>query len=213
MSHILTPFHAQALRLAQSAIEQGKLIGFPTETVYALAADASNDEAVSRIYAAKKRQENKPLSLLVKDVAQIRELCEVNVQAEILLRAFAPGPLTLVLPLKEGHNLSRRVNPGMTTIGVRIPDHPIAQAVLHAMAVPLVGTSANLTGEAEALSAADMAQTLGDEVAVIIDGGKSQLGVASTVIEVTQTSLTILRQGSVTKEQLETVLYTQRKAI
>lgn len=198
----ILPFNATSLRLAQTYIAQGKLIGFPTETVYALAADATNNTAISAIYAAKQRDEGKPLSLLVKSVAQIRALCDVPPLAEMLLRAYAPGPITLVLPLKPGHSLSPLLNAGMKTIGVRIPNHPIALAILQATSVPLVGTSANISGEAEALCAESMVQNLGDAISLVIDGGKSPLGIASTVVEITNGTFKLLRDGSISQEEI-----------
>lgn len=201
-----TAFTPHALRLAQTFLSQGELICFPTETVYALAADATNDEAVARIYTAKGRDTNKPLSLLVRDAEQIRELCHMPATAERLLSHFSPGPLTLILPLKTSHRLSSLINPGMATIGVRIPDHPIALAILKSMATPIIGTSVNRSGEAEALCATDAINTLGDAVSLVIDGGTSQLGIASTVIDLSGKDIRILRQGSITKEQLDSIL-------
>lgn len=206
-------FSSKALRLAQYFIAKGNPISFPTETVYALAADATSDKAVESIYALKKRDAQKPLSLLVRDAEQIRQLCDMNPKAEALLAAFAPGPLTLVLPLKKRHGLSERMNPGMDTIGVRIPDHPIAQTLLKSMSVPLVGTSANISGEKEAVCAEEVAAYLGSAVPFVIEGGTSREGRASTVVDLTGQTPIILRQGSLTKAQIDAVCQNQRNAI
>src|SRR5690606_19332397 len=114
---------------------------------------------------------------------QIRELCATPPIAERLLSHFSPGPLTLILPLRPTHRLSSLINPGMATIGVRIPDHPIALAILKSMTTPVIGTSVNRSGEAEALCAGDAINALGDAVSLVIDGGASQLGIASTVVD------------------------------
>lgn len=201
----ILPYNAAALRLAQTYIHQGKLVGFPTETVYALAADATNDRAVAAVYAAKQREKSKPLSLLVRDIDQIRALCQMTPQAERLLAAFSPGPLTLVLPLKPNHGLSSLLNAAIQTIGVRIPNHPIAQGLLRAVAVPLVGTSANVSGEAEALSAQAMVEALGEAVQLVIDGGTATLGVASTVVKLEGNSFTLLREGSISWEEIASI--------
>lgn len=212
MSQIIQPFNAEILKKASKLLSEGKLVCFPTETVYALSADATNDEAVEHIYTAKGRDHQKPLSLLVKSATQITTLCHMDNRAHALLEAFSPGPLTLVLRLKSEHHLSPLINPGMATIGVRIPDHPIAQAVLHEVPFPLIGTSANLSGKEATVTHEQVDHDLGKDVALIIQNqATTASGVASTIVDLSGDDVTFLRIGNITKQQILDALHLSRK--
>ncbi len=211
-----TPEH---LRLAAETIARGELIGMPTETVYGLAGDAFNVTAVGRIFAAKERPTFDPLIVHVTSPSTpdpVRELDERGVvaaaelganaraRAEALMRAFWPGPLTLVLP--KHARVPDLVTSGLPSVAVRAPRHPVAQALLAAAGTPLAAPSANRFGRISPTSAADVEAELGDRVPLILDGGRCEVGVESTVLAIgPDGALTLLRPGGTPIEQIERI--------
>ncbi|WP_077736146.1 L-threonylcarbamoyladenylate synthase [Bacillus sonorensis] len=193
------PQITQAARLLQ----QNETVAFPTETVYGLGANAKSTEAVAKIYEAKGRPSDNPLIVHIADIQQLEEFAEVDSsQASALMERFWPGPLTLVLPCKQGV-LSTRVTAGLDTVAVRMPDHPVALALIKEAGVPVAAPSANVSGKPSPTKAAHVIHDLNGRIAGIVDGGPTGVGVESTVVSCTGDIPVILRPGGVTKEQLE----------
>jgi L-threonylcarbamoyladenylate synthase len=190
------------LALAATALREGKLVAFPTETVYGLGGDATSDRAVAAIYAAKGRPSFNPLIVHVGSLAAAARLVEVNPLAELLARRFWPGALTLVLPRKPRCGLSLLVSAGLDSAAIRVPAHPAAQGLLSMTGLPLAAPSANPSGKMSPTRAEHVAATLGDKVAMILDGGACKVGLESTVVSLLGATPKILRPGGITKEQL-----------
>ncbi|MFD2761019.1 L-threonylcarbamoyladenylate synthase [Lentibacillus juripiscarius] len=189
---------------AADLLRNGQTVAIPTETVYGLGADATNEAAVSRIFQAKGRPEDNPLIAHVAGKQQLRYLVDkLPPVAEKLVDAFTPGPLTLVLP--ENGTCARNVTAGLSTIGVRIPGHPVAQALLKACQRPIAAPSANLSGKPSPTTADHVWSDLHGKIAGLVDAGQTGVGLESTVIDCTQEIPVILRPGGITREQLERV--------
>lgn len=202
----LVPVSDAAIAEAAALLRAGKLVAFPTETVYGLGGNALDGKAVAAIYAAKGRPNFNPLIIHVADVAALDELIEWTDDAKLLAAHFWPGPLTLVLPRKKTAPVSLLASAGLDTLAVRVPSHPVARALLRAVALPIAAPSANASGKLSPTSAAHVAESLGDNVDLILAGGKSQVGVESTVVNVTGGTPSILRPGGITREQLSMIL-------
>lgn len=194
-----------AIKAAADAIRRGELVIFPTETVYGLAADALNEDAVRKVFRAKERSERHPLPV---QVAGIEQLCkvamDVSESAKRLAARYWPGPLTMVV--KKNESISDLVSGGLDTVGIRVPDHPVAQALLRELDSPIVATSANLSGKEPPKSADEAIEQIGDKVSVIIDSGRCEIGVASTVVDISVEPPKILRLGTISLEQIEQVI-------
>lgn len=202
----ILPVDDASLEMAAELLRAGKLVAFPTETVYGLGADATNDRAVAAIYAAKGRPQFNPLIVHVADVGALDAYVEWNDNARLLAIQFWPGALTLVLPRKAGCKLSLLVSAGMDTVAVRIPSHLVAQKLLRQVGRPIAAPSANASGKLSPTTPLHVSESLGNKVDLILAGGKAQVGVESTVVNLTSQRPTILRPGGVTREQLEIVL-------
>ena len=190
--------------LAVETLKSGGIIAFPTDTVYGLGADPSNERAVQKIYRVKKRPRTLPLPLLLAEKSEITKVARVVPEiAWWLAEGFMPGGLTLVLP--KGARVPDAVAAGGDTVAVRIPDHRIAAAIIRRLGSPLVGTSANLSGKPSPVTAQGVYEQLGDEVDLIIDGGRSPGGVESTVIDVSGSVPVLIREGAVPQEEIERV--------
>ncbi len=187
-------------------LRTGGLVAFPTETVYGLGGDATQGKAVARIFAAKGRPSFNPLIVHVADVDWVADLAKADTRFDILARAFWPGPLTFVLPRRDGCPASELVSAGLDSIAVRMPDHPVAQALLRAVQRPLAAPSANASGTVSPTLAAHVASSLGDKVDLIIDGGPCRVGLESTVLDLTQGKATILRPGAIIAEQIAALI-------
>ena len=205
-SAVIRPVSDDALRAAAEALGAGSLVAFPTETVYGLGGDATNPHAVARIYAAKGRPQFNPLIVHVAGRAEAERLGLFSHTALKLADAFWPGPLTLVVERAPGANIAELASAGLTTVALRVPDHPAAAALLAAFGRPLAAPSANRSGRVTATTAAHVAEDLGDAVAIILDGGPAHAGLESTVLDVTGEKPVLLRPGAVTAERIEAVL-------
>lgn len=194
------------LSRAAAALAEGKLVAFPTETVYGLGANACDDRAVAAIFAAKNRPRFNPLIAHVADLISAEVLVTFNERARILARAFWPGPLTMVLPRTAESPLSFLTSAGLSTAAVRIPDHPVALALLRAVGMPLAAPSANPSGAVSPTTAQHVADMLGDRVAMILDGGACRVGVESTVIDLSGSQPVLLRPGGVSRSELESMI-------
>lgn len=190
-------------------LNDGGIICFPTETVYALAADAANHEAVNRIYEIKGRENCKPLSVLVGDIYQARTIVQFNDNAEKLVSRFFPGPLTIILKSSKACNLSSYVNRDIGTLGIRMPDHILSLKLLKAFGRPLIGTSANISKEKPATNAQELLKTIGDKVDIIIDQGEVKLGISSTIVNLSEDQPKILRVGTITEEMVNNIIMDQ----
>ncbi len=188
---------AEAARL----IRNGELIGLPTETVYGLGADASNDAAVALIFAAKGRPSNHPLIVHIAEVQQVLDYASsVPPFAARLIAAFWPGPLTLILPRKPG--VATAAAGGQDSIGLRCPSHAVAQALLKACRTGVAGPSANRFGRVSPTTAAHVADELGEDL-FVLDGGPCEVGIESTIVDCTRGQPVLLRPGVLTRAQLE----------
>ena len=201
--------------LAQAAhlLRIGEPVAFPTDTVYGLGANAQDEAAVQKIYDAKGRPSDKPLILLIHNKAQLTQFTNaVSDAAQKLMDAFWPGPLTLVFPLLED-TVSTAVTRGKTTIGVRMPNHAVALALLELANVPIAAPSANLSGNPSPTTAAQVAADLDGRIAAIVTGSICNIGEASTIVDVCGDVPVILRQGAISAMQLEEVLGIPIKAV
>lgn len=196
----------QAIAEAAAALRAGKLVGFPTETVYGLGGDATNERAVAAIFAAKGRPSFNPLIVHVASAQAAEEFAVFDSRARQLAKHFWPGPLTLVLPRRPGCELSRLVSAGLDTVAIRVPCHPIAQALLAAVQRPLAAPSANPSAALSPTRAEHVVAGLGADIAMVLDGGPCTIGVESTVLDLTPSQATILRPGGLTGEDLAPVL-------
>ena len=191
---------------AVEALDRGELVAMPTETVYGLAADATNPAAVGRIYLAKGRPRFNPLIVHVASAAAAMRHVRFNADAERLAEAFWPGPLTLVLPLRPDTGIADLVTAGLDTLAVRVPAHPVAQALLAASARPLAAPSANRSGHVSPTTAAHVVDDLGDKVSVILAAGATPVGLESTIVGLAGDRPVLLRPGGLARARIEAVL-------
>src|SRR5699024_9297599 len=199
-----TSANEQILKEAAALLSKGSIVAFPTETVYGLGADATSEEAVSKIFQAKGRPQDNPLIAHVASQQQLKQLVsELPPFAKQLMDVFSPGALTYILP--SNGTCAANVTAGLSTIAVRIPDHPVAQHLLGNCNIPIAAPSANLSGKPSPTTADHVWADLNGKIAGIIDGGPTGVGVESTVIDCTQEIPIILRPGGVTKEQIKDV--------
>jgi L-threonylcarbamoyladenylate synthase len=218
---LVKPATPEAIAEAAAIIRAGGLVAFPTETVYGLGADATNPRAVARIYEAKQRALNDPLIVHVavthdlKDLTlrqaqgvidlrrissrQVNQVSQVD-QVKRLMHAFWPGPLTLVLP--RGASIPPNVSAGLDTVAVRMPDHPVAHALIQQAGVPIAAPSANRFGHVSPTLAQHVLDDLNGRIDMVLDGGPARIGVESTVLDMTGDAPRILRPGGVTREQI-----------
>jgi tRNA threonylcarbamoyl adenosine modification protein (Sua5/YciO/YrdC/YwlC family) len=176
-----------------NAIQNNLLVCFPTETVYALACSASDNGAIKKIYQVKKRSQNKPLSIFVNDIYSLTKIAELEEKYVSLVNHFSPGPITYILPLKNNNILPNEFFKG--SIGVRIPNHPIAISILNELKTPIVATSINISGEKSVCKASDIPQSVKQHLSVVIEDDKLVSGIESTVIDLTGDKIKILRAG------------------
>jgi L-threonylcarbamoyladenylate synthase len=194
-----------AVAAAVRVLDNGGLVAFPTETVYGLGADATNGEAVARLYAAKGRPRFNPLISHVADMDAARRIARFDSDAEKLAAAFWPGPLTLVLPKARGCPVSELATAGLDSIAVRIPDHRVAQDIMHDFGRPVVAPSANQSGHVSPTTASHVRADLDSRIDLILDGGPTSVGVESTIVACLGAP-TLLRPGGVSREAIEQTL-------
>jgi L-threonylcarbamoyladenylate synthase len=197
---------ADAIARAAAILREGGLVAVPTETVYGLAARADSAEAVAKIYRAKGRPDFNPLIVHVSGLDQARELAEVDIRAEQLVGAFWPGPLTMVLPLKQGAPIAPAVTAGLPTIALRCPAHPAMQHLLAETGLALAAPSANRSGTVSPTCAGHVLASLGGRIEGIVDGGQCVQGLESTIVALRPGGWQILRPGPVTETQIMQLL-------
>ncbi|MFU7527115.1 L-threonylcarbamoyladenylate synthase [Qipengyuania sp. ASV99] len=204
---------AEGVARAAQILESGGLVALPTETVYGLAARADSAEAVAKIYWAKGRPDFNPLIVHVRDLAQAEEIAVIDDRARNLAERFWPGPLTLILPLREGARIAGAVTAGLPRIALRQPAHRVMQAVLAQTGFPVAAPSANRSEEISPTRADHVTVSLGERCPLVLDGGASQKGLESTIVALRGAGAgaedggwSLLRPGPVTKETLERIL-------
>ncbi|MEH7082320.1 L-threonylcarbamoyladenylate synthase [Neobacillus drentensis] len=191
---------------AANFLRDNEVVALPTETVYGLGGNAESDVAVEKIFAAKGRPSDNPLIIHIADKNQLKAfVAEVPEKAERLIEAFWPGPLTIIFKRIEGV-LSETATAGLATVAVRMPDHPVALALLKSCGLPIAAPSANSSGKPSPTTAEHVLDDLNGKIAGVIDGGATGIGVESTVVDCTEEIPVILRPGGVTKEQLKSVV-------
>jgi L-threonylcarbamoyladenylate synthase len=201
----ILPANEAAIAAAAGILADGGLVGFPTETVYGLGADATNAQAVARLYQAKGRPAFNPLIAHVTDIAAARAIARFDRLAEALAKAFWPGPLTLVLPKTEDCAVSDLATAGLDTVAIRVPAHPVAREILRAFGRPVVAPSANLSGHVSPTTAAHVESDLAGRIDLIVDGGPVAVGVESTIIGCFEAPV-LLRPGGLPREAIERVI-------
>ena len=195
--------------MASDLLHAGKLVAFPTETVYGLGADATNTEAVLSIFRAKGRPADNPLIVHIHDRSQLEKLCEVPDRVIPLMDAFWPGPLTLLF--RKFSAVPEAVTAGLPTVAVRMPSHPVAAAMLRKCNLPIAAPSANTSGRPSPTLASHVMEDMNGRIPLIIDGGSCEVGLESTVLDFCHGDPTILRPGGVTKEMIEDVIHREVK--
>ena len=201
----ILPAEGEAIAKAADLLRRGELVALPTETVYGIAADARNGAAVAKIFVAKGRPQDNPLIVHVTGPEMLPGLVsEVPERAQLLMAAFCPGPLTIIMP--RGPEVAAESCAGLATVGIRMPSHPVARAVIAQSGCAFAAPSANLSGKPSPTNAQDTFVDMDGRLPLILDGGESAVGVESTVVAVTGEHPMILRPGYVTKEQMEAVL-------
>lgn len=193
------------IKTAGEIIKNGGLVAFPTETVYGLGADALNEDAVSKIYKAKGRPSDNPLIVHIAEKEDIIPLVkEVTPKAQALIDAFFPAPLTIILPKSD--KIGKTVSGGLGTVGIRMPQNPIARALIKAAGTPIAAPSANTSGLPSPTNAKYVIEDMTGKIDAIIDGGDCEYGIESTVLTLAGETPVILRPGAITKEMLEEVI-------
>jgi len=190
---------------AAAQLKAGELVAFPTETVYGLGADASNTDAVRKVFVAKGRPADHPLIVHIADTVQLSNWArEIPQAVHTLAQHFWPGPLTLVL--KRHPNVPDAVTGGQDTVAIRVPSHPVARALLRAFGGGIAAPSANRFGRVSSTTAAHVREEFGDAVACVLDGGATDVGIESTIVDCSGAAPTLLRPGMITPQQIEAVL-------
>ncbi|WP_237154842.1 L-threonylcarbamoyladenylate synthase [Oryzibacter oryziterrae] len=202
----IEPVSAAAIAHAADVIRAGQVVAFPTETVYGLGADATNGRAVAAIYEAKGRPSFNPLIAHVASLAAAEALVEFDPISRRLAEAFWPGPLTLVLPMQPDCPISSLATAGLDTLAVRLPAHPVARDLIVAAGVPIVAPSANVSGHVSPTSASHVFGDLARRIPLILDGGHTEVGVESTIVQVREGTAHLLRPGGLASEELEAVI-------
>ena len=206
MNAAVSPAIPRAIARAAELLRAGRLVAFPTETVYGLGADATSDRAVAAVFAAKGRPRFNPLIVHVPGLAEAAALVKFDARARRIAAHFWPGPLTLVLRRRGSSGLSLLASAGLDTVAVRAPAHPVAQALLRATGRPLAAPSANRSGRISPTEAAHVAAEFGDNLRLILDDGRTPVGVESTVLDLSGETPALLRPGGVTLEALSALL-------
>lgn len=193
----ILPFSDEAIEEAARLIGEGYPVAIATETVYGLAADATNPEAVARIYEAKGRPSFNPLIVHVPDLAAAERIGEFSDEARALARRCWPGPLTLVVPLRNDAGIASLITAGLSTIALRVPAHPAVQALLRRTGRPLAAPSANASGRISPTKAEHVLQSLDGRIPLIVDAGPTERGLESTIVGVTDGRVRLLRRGPI----------------
>lgn len=202
----ILPATPQGIAEAADILRAGRLVALPTETVYGLAGDARNPQAVARIFAAKGRPAHNPLIVHLATLEDARALADLPDAALRLAQAFWPGPLTLVAPLRAGHGLADAVTAGLPTVALRLPAHPVARALLESFDGPVAAPSANPSGRISPTTPAHVLAGLDGRIGAVLDGGACAVGLESSIVGFDGPRAVLLREGGVSREALEAAL-------
>lgn len=195
----------QKLRYSAEIIKNGGIVVFPTETVYGIGTNGLDKEAVERLYKIKERPLNKPISLLVSDYEMIEKVVkDINELEYKIMKKFFPGPLTIILNKKD--IVPDIVTSGGSTVGIRMPEEEITRKLIEYAGVPIAAPSANISGKASGIDLQEIVKEFGDKVDYYIDGGKSKIGIGSTIVKVENNTIKILREGSISKKEIEDLI-------
>ncbi len=195
----------ESINLACSLLKQGEVVAVPTETVYGLAGDCTNPEAIKKIFAAKGRPADNPLIVHISSLEMLDGIVsEIPETAKKLADAFWPGPLTIIM--KKGSKVCKETTAGLDSVGIRMPSHPVARTIIEQSNTPFSAPSANISGKPSPTNANDVFEDMNGKIPLVIDGGECDAGIESTVVSVLGDKPIILRPGVVTKEQMEAVL-------
>ena len=196
----------KTIKYGASLLQKGEVVAFPTETVYGLGADASREKAVRKIFKAKGRPQDNPLIVHIGNKKKLEKIIkgEISVTAEKLMKAFWPGPLTLIFSRND--NISSKTTAGLDTVGVRMPSHPVARALIELSSLPIAAPSANSSGFPSPTRAQHVYNDLDSKIPLIIDGGSCQVGVESTVVNLIEDRPVVLRPGGITREEISRVI-------
>jgi len=203
MTKILQPTE-ENLNLAAEMIKKGEIVAFPTETVYGLGADGLNVEACRKIFVAKGRPSDKPLSLHVASLEMAEKIARITAQAEKLFKMFCPGALTIIL--SKNKIVPDYVTGGKSSVGIRFPANDVALSLIKFSGVPIAAPSANLSGKTPPKTAQEVFNNLSGKIPLILDGGQCQFGISSTIIDLTRSEPKILRHGAISAEKIWEVL-------
>ena len=194
------------LKLAAKIIAKGGVVALPTETVYGLTVDANSNSAIKKIYAAKNRPSITPLTIHVSTIKMAKEIAIFNIQAEKLAEKFWAGALTMILPPQKNIEISKIATANVENIGIRMPNHNIFNNVQNIISIPLVSSSANLSGEKSLINPTDVFQEFNGKIDAVVDGGISTIGIASTILDLSTDTPKLLREGSLSFEEINKVL-------
>ena len=202
---LLSALDAKTPAIAAELIRQGELVAIPTETVYGLGADGLNERAVAKIFEAKGRPQDNPLILHIWDASQMEQFChDIPMAAYDLAKAFWPGPLTIVLPARE--IVPKRTTGGLDTVALRCPDNAVTRQIVRLSGVPIAAPSANISGKPSTTTAQHVLHDHNGKIPAIVDGGSCEVGVESTIVDLTESPARLLRPGGIGPEELVEVL-------
>lgn len=203
---MIVPSAPHDIQTACRLLQEGQVIGLPTETVYGLAADAFQDKAVARIFEVKNRPTFNPLIIHVASLEDVADLVDISSKAQALMAKFWPGPLTLILPRKKECPISFLASGGLDTLAIRCPAHPLARKLIQTYGRPLAAPSANRSTSISPTSSQDVLASLGNQVPLILEGGPCKIGLESTILDLSDKEPVLLRPGSILKEDIESVI-------
>lgn len=194
--------NSKKIEIPANIIKQGGIVVFPTETVYGIGTNGLNKEAVERLYKIKKRSLNKPISLLVSNFEMIEKIAKNITEVEYrIMKKFFPGPLTIILSKQD--IVPNIVTSGGDTVGIRMPEEETSRKLIEYAGVPIAAPSANISGKPSGIDLQEIIKEFGDKVDYYIDGGKSKIGISSTIVKVENNAIKILREGSISKKEIE----------
>ena len=203
MTTNIKKYSGKVIQQAYEILSNGELLAIPSETVYGLGADATSDSAISKIYKLKKRPHINPLILHVSNIKMVEQFAETNPLFYLLSNYFWPGPLTMILNQKKNNNISELATSNLSSVAVRLPDNKIFQNIIEKFNNPIAAPSANISGHISPTNPYHVYEDFGEEIKLIIDGGQSEKGVESTVIDIRSNDIIILRHGPITQKMLE----------
>ena len=203
MTSNIKKYSGKVIQQAFKILSNGELLAIPSETVYGLGADATSDSAISKIYKLKKRPHINPLILHVSNIKMVEQFTETNPLFYLLSNYFWPGPLTMILNQKKNNNISELATSNLSSVAVRLPDNKIFQNIIEKFNNPIAAPSANISGNISPTNPYHVYEDFGEEIKLIIDGGQSEKGVESTVIDIRSNDIIILRHGPITQKMLE----------